>query len=117
MQRRHVAVVGAGVMGAAAARALAGRGRDVTLPERFDVGRGARLKEGVAVRSLAPDAEGVTIHTDQGAVRADVVLVTAGAWARDLLAGAGIDLPTRPTRETVAYFAISGAGPAIPTLV
>ena len=34
----------------------------------------------------------------------DVTVVTAGGWARALLAGAGITLDAWPTRETVAYF-------------
>jgi len=37
-----------------------------------------------------------------------VVVVTAGPWARKLLAGAGIDLPVVETRETVAYFHLEG---------
>lgn len=35
---------------------------------------------------------------------ADVVVVTAGGWVRKLVAPLGIDVPVRPTRETVAYF-------------
>jgi sarcosine oxidase len=37
-------------------------------------------------------------------VDADAVVVAAGPWARPLLAEAGIELPVRATRETVAYF-------------
>jgi sarcosine oxidase len=37
-------------------------------------------------------------------VDADVVVVTAGSWAKDLLARAGVDLPVVPTSETVGYF-------------
>jgi sarcosine oxidase len=43
---------------------------------------------------------------------AGVVVVTAGAWARPLLATAGIDLPVRVTRETVSYFRMDGRPPA-----
>jgi len=39
---------------------------------------------------------------------ADTVVVTAGAWARDLLARSGVELPVRPTRETLAYFRRDG---------
>jgi sarcosine oxidase len=39
-------------------------------------------------------------------VDADVVVVTAGGWAPKLLVDVGIELPTTPTRETVAYFAL-----------
>jgi sarcosine oxidase len=40
-------------------------------------------------------------------VEADVVVVTAGGWARGLLAEEGIDLPVIVTRETVAYFTLA----------
>ncbi len=42
-----------------------------------------------------------------------VVVVTAGPWARRLLAGAGIDLPVVETRETVAYFRLDGEVPSV----
>ena len=44
----------------------------------------------------------------------DRVVVTAGGWARALLATAGIELPTRATRETVAFFRTDEV---LPTLV
>ena len=44
----------------------------------------------------------------------DRIVVTAGGWARALLATADIDLPTRPTRETVAFFRTTES---LPTLV
>jgi sarcosine oxidase len=44
----------------------------------------------------------------------DRVVVTAGSWARALLATVGIDLPTRATRETVAFFRMTES---LPTLV
>jgi sarcosine oxidase len=56
--------------------------------------RGATLREKARVESL-----------DE--MEADVVVVTAGAWARPLLARAGIELPVTPTRETVAYFRLA----------
>ena len=42
-------------------------------------------------------------------------MVTAGAWARDLLATIDIELDVLPTRETVAYFRTSI--PEVPVLV
>lgn len=67
----------------------------------------ARLKieEETAALALAPDPDGVDVETTSGLVRARVSVVCAGAWARPLLATAGIELPVRVTRETVAYFA------------
>jgi len=45
-------------------------------------------------------------------IDAGAVVVTAGAWARPLLAAAGIDLPVVVTRETVAYFRLESGRPA-----
>jgi sarcosine oxidase len=41
----------------------------------------------------------------------DVVVVTAGAWAKQLLAGAGIELDVVPTSETVCYFKLESDPP------
>jgi sarcosine oxidase len=60
--------------------------------------RGASLQQSTRIRSL-----------DE--LQADVVVVTAGAWAQQLLATAGIALPVVPTRETIAYFRLEGGGP------
>lgn len=62
--------------------------------------RGVRIEEGRRIESLddVPEA---------------VVVVTAGPWARRLLATAGIDLPVVETRETVAYFPIERDVPAV----
>jgi sarcosine oxidase len=42
-----------------------------------------------------------------------VVVVTAGPWARRLIAPLGIDLPVVETRETVAYFRLDGPVPSV----
>ncbi len=76
---------------------------------------GADILGGRRVAAFAEDDGGVTLSTDAGDIRADRVVVTAGSWARKLLATADIDLPTRPTRESVAYFSIDGGAP--PALV
>jgi sarcosine oxidase len=47
---------------------------------------------------------------------ADAVVVTAGAWAKDLLARAGIDLPVSATSETVCYFRLESPQP-VPSVV
>ena len=46
----------------------------------------------------------------------DVVVVTAGAWAKELLARAGIDLPVVATSETVCYFRLESHCP-VPSIV
>ncbi len=209
-----IAVVGAGVMGLAAARALAQRGEDVTVYEQFELGnqRGSshgtsrifrlsyaeeswiklaqrayelwreleretdtrllvldglidadphptkRLAAfdacGVVYEMLSPadvrarfgyvydDVERLIFTPDAGITLADAavaafarsargagaeirertrvedldslphdaVVVTAGGWAPKLLAAAGIELPAKPARETVAYFALPEEG-------
>jgi sarcosine oxidase len=80
------------------------------------VARGARLHEHTEVLGLAVGGGGVEVRTPGATLRARVAVVTAGAWARPLLAGAGIDLPTVVTRETVAYFGIADEL-TLPTLV
>jgi sarcosine oxidase len=53
---------------------------------------------------------------DLDAVAADVVVVTAGSWAKDLLARAGIELPVTATSETVGFFRLESERP-IPSVV
>src|SRR5207237_7725680 len=65
--------------------------------------RDLQLREGERVERLAD-------------VDADVVVCTAGSWARELLAQEGIELPVRISRETVAYFRLPDARP-IPSVV
>ena len=47
------------------------------------------------------------------ALDADVVVVTAGAWAKPLLAAEGIDLDVAVTRETVVYFPLDRTVPSV----
>jgi sarcosine oxidase len=77
---------------------------------------GAKLHENAVVARVAPVDEGVEIDTEEATYRAQVAVVTAGGWARPLLAEAGIDVPVVATRETVAYFALADELSA-PTLV
>jgi sarcosine oxidase len=65
---------------------------------------GVEVRERTRVNRLRVVGEEAVIETEDGEYRARVAVVTAGAWARPLLAGAGIDIPTTPTRETPAYF-------------
>lgn len=78
--------------------------------------RGVELRERTHVSALRPGREGVEVVTKKDTLEAKVVVVTAGAWARPLLAGAGIDLPVTPSRETVAFFPVE-AGIDLPVLV
>ena len=61
--------------------------------------------------TLRPDTK---VSSFEG-LDADVVVVTAGGWVRELVEPLGIDVPVRPTRETVAYFELDE--PRLTTLV
>ncbi len=61
--------------------------------------------------ALERDEHAVEVKTERGSLRAKVAVVTAGGWARSLLQTAGVDLPVRVTRETVAYFALLDTAP------
>jgi monomeric sarcosine oxidase len=76
---------------------------------------GADLRDETRVTAIEPAGGRVTVRTSDGPVEAEVAVVTAGAWAKPLVAPLGIDLPTRPTRETVAYFELDE--PRLTTLV
>ena len=77
--------------------------------------RGGEIRASIRIEALRTEAGGVTLVTPEDELRFDRVVVTAGAWAKNLLATAGIELDVRPTRETVAYFDLPGPPP--PTLV
>jgi monomeric sarcosine oxidase len=70
---------------------------------------GVTIIEGAAVTGLTESPHDVAVSTNvHGTFTADVAVVTAGAWARELLAPAGIALPVYVSRETVAYFSARG---------
>jgi sarcosine oxidase len=70
-------------------------------------GAGLDVRVETPVHALVPGAEGVRVETRWGAIEASTAVVAAGAWAKPLLASAGIDLPVVVTRETVAYFRLA----------
>ncbi len=58
---------------------------------------------------IVAGADSVRISTDGDEITARACVVAAGAWGRTLLAGAEIELPVVPTRETVTYFSLADA--------
>jgi len=78
---------------------------------RGAVASGAEMIENQRVLSLEVLEDRVTARTEHAIFEAGVAVVTAGAWARPLLATADIDLPVRVTRETVAFFELLGDTP------
>ncbi|HEX2025394.1 MAG TPA: N-methyl-L-tryptophan oxidase [Actinomycetota bacterium] len=77
---------------------------------------GAEVVHERPARSLTVDGDRVTVDTDHETYQAPVAVVTVGSWVRDLLAPLGIEVPVRPTRETVAYFRIDESV-SMPSLV
>ena len=75
--------------------------------------RGAEVREGARVVGLRVRSDRVEVQADDVTMDCDVVVVTAGGWAPKLLATEGIDLPVRPTRETVAYFRLDESPPTL----
>ena len=78
----------------------------------------ALAAEAAAAFADGARAAGAEIHENSrvdtlDAVPGDRVVVTAGGWAPKLLAGVGVELDARPTRETVAYF----SGEPIPSVI
>ena len=72
---------------------------------------GAEIRSGQRVGALELD-DGVRVISEEVETY-DAAVVTAGGWAPGLLAGCGIDLPTRVTRETVAFFRFSEVPPTV----
>ena len=78
---------------------------------RLATGQGAELREQTVVESIEPSSESAVVHTATDSFECSACVVTAGSWARELLASAGIVLDTRATRETVSYFSYEGPTP------
>jgi sarcosine oxidase len=79
-------------------------GRSVLSFLRSAEAHGADLHDRTEVVAVEQRPAGVRVATEESSVEADVAVVTAGAWARPLVAPLGVELPVKPTRETVAYF-------------
>jgi len=56
---------------------------------------GAELQTGVAVESWRADGDGFRVETDRGSFSADRLIITAGAWAPQLLSDLGVNLEVR----------------------
>ncbi len=57
--------------------------------------RGAEIKTGAAVRRWRAEAQGVVVETDGETFRADRLVIAAGPWAGEVLAGLNIPLEVR----------------------
>lgn len=78
---------------------------------------GVTIIERATVTGLQPSRDSVAMATAaHGTFTAGVAIVTAGAWARALLAPAGIPLAVYVSQETVAYFETPGRA-ALPVII
>jgi 4-methylaminobutanoate oxidase (formaldehyde-forming) len=80
--------------------------------------RGARIVEGVSVqRILHAEGAATGVLTDQGEVRAEVVVNCAGMWARELAATAGVNVPLHAAEHFyVVTEPLPGLPPDLPVL-
>lgn len=85
--------------------------RSVSAFAALAVAGGVEIREGETATALEPSDDRVKVRTEHGLFEAELAVVAAGAWSKPLLATAGIDLPVRVTRETVAYFELLGEAP------
>jgi len=64
--------------------------------------QGAQILTGIGVSEILTDDDSVTgVHTDDGRISCEIVVVTAGPWTPRLAETVGVDLPITPTREQV----------------
>ncbi|MEA2506453.1 MAG: sarcosine oxidase, partial [Actinomycetota bacterium] len=68
------------------------------------VAAGADMRENAQVSEVTVHDDHVELIAAGNRIQAETVVVTAGAWAPDLLGRLGVDLDAVPTRETVAHF-------------
>ena len=72
------------------------------------VERGVEVRERTPVRGVSPERGGVVLTLERDELRAQAVVVAAGAWTAGLVREAGIELAVVPTRETVTYVRHTG---------
>lgn len=75
--------------------------------------KGGELREGARVERIEVTGDGARLAVGDETIEARAVVVTAGAWSRELLAPLGIDLPVHVTREVPVFFSLDGPMPPI----
>jgi glycine/D-amino acid oxidase-like deaminating enzyme len=80
---------------------------------------GASFVRGARVESVVvEDGRVVGVDTDRGRFAAPNVAVVAGAWAAQLAATVGVDVPIQTWRHDTAYFGLPpGHGPDLPIVI
>lgn len=72
----------------------------LNLAERY----GAVLRSNTPVTKITARSNGITIQTSDGDYAAAHLIITAGSWAKSVLAQLGLDLPLKPMRCQEIYF-------------
>jgi sarcosine oxidase len=90
--------------------------RTVRAAARLAVAAGAELREGTKVERISNHDTYAEVVMGGEVIRAPVVVVTAGAWAGNLLSDIGVDLKLTPTLEQVSYFKLEAPSP-LPTVI
>jgi sarcosine oxidase, subunit beta len=80
---------------------------------------GARLLQGRRVTAVTEESGRVTgVDTDAGRIDAAIVVIAAGAWAGELAATVGLEVPVVPWRHDTAFFGLPpGRGPDFPIVI
>jgi len=80
--------------------------------------RGAKLWRSTEVTAIRCDGSGFQVETSRGPVSTRTVVNCAGAWAREVAAMAGVDLPVEPLRRMlVPTEPFDGVSHAIPMVI
>lgn len=86
--------------------AIVPAGPGTRVMQRRAEAHGARLRDHVQVLTVDDRGPlGIVVHTDDGKVECDAVVVAADAWVNDVVEGLGLRVPVETTLEQVTYFA------------
>lgn len=83
------------------ADAIKGNAAHVALARSY----GATILDHCRVRAIRPVDGGVDVDTEQGSFSCRRLIITAGAWADQVLADVGLSLSLTATQEQVTYYA------------
>ena len=73
---------------------------------------GAAIEFGSKVSAIISErGKIVGVETDQGRIGCETVVLCTGAWAGELAAGVGVDLPVKPQRRQIVWARAHGALP------
>ena len=69
---------------------------------------GARYVGGAQARVIVEGDRVVAVESDKGRIATPVAVDAAGAWAAEVAASAGVEVPVEPWRHDTAYFGLPG---------